>query len=364
MKNLSSALMGAMVVVSIFCGANKGQANETRVQDLRHHSEAKLLHPLNQPTAQSILAQASTDSTTPSSPFSQTADFASRAGFYGAVSTDARFATKLTLEPINASISLSPGFGINAAVGYRFKNNLRLEGEFSYGSNNVREARLPSIPGATTTISTTIPLTTAAAFTTPVPIPIPGVGIIPAGSTIPAGVVLNPGPPFTNANPVTVNGIIIPAGTDLSTVPGLTTTGGTTGTTTVTAPDIPAATVKVGGKITTLSGLVNLYYDFPTRSRFEPYVGGGLGVSRASADGLSAGYPGTTIRYDISGGTTVFVYQFMGGVAYKLNANAAATFGYRYFNVAKQSFDVNPVGKLDVGGFGVHNIELGLRYSF
>lgn len=363
MKNLDLALTSATVITFALSLTANGQTQETRIQDLHPRAEAKLLQPRNPSVEPSLLAQETpAQPVPPSSP--QAANSRSRAGFYGAVSTDARFVTKATFEPINATISLSPGFGINAALGYQFRNNLRLEGEFSYGSNNVDEARLPTIPGTTTTISTTVPLTTATAFTTPIAIPIPGIGTIPAGSTIPAGIVLNPGPPLTNAAAITVNGITIPAGTNLSTIPGLTTTGGTTGTTTVTTPPIPAATVKIGGKITTLSGLVNLYYDFPTGSPLEPYIGAGIGISHASADNLSAGYPGTTIRYDISGSSAAFAYQFRGGVAYNLSSNAAVTLGYRYFNVAKQSFDVGSIGEVDVGGLGVHNVELGFRYRF
>ncbi|MDX2231684.1 MAG: outer membrane beta-barrel protein [Leptolyngbyaceae cyanobacterium bins.349] len=353
-------LIGSITVASCLC-ASPTQAQEQRIHDFDHQLEAKFLQPLESSPERSHQAQAAPTPPTTPPPVSVAP---AKSGFYGAISTDARFTTKATLDPLNASLSFNPGFGINAAIGYRFPNNLRLEGEFSYGVNHADEARLPALPGTTTTLTTTIPLTTANAFTTAIAIPIPGVGIIPAGSTIPAGIVLNPGPPFTTTSPITVGGVTIPAGTNLSVIPGLTVTGGGTGTTTVTTPSIPAATVKVDGKISTLSGLINLYYDIPTGTAFEPYIGGGIGVSRASADDLSAGYPGTTIRYTISGSSTAFVYQLRGGVAYHLNSNAAITLGYRYFNVAQQSFEVESLGDLEVDGLGVHNIELGFRYRF
>lgn len=341
------------------------QATVTRIKDIQHNRQAAALHGLTEP----ILAQQEPTDSQNAAP-SPTTDIATtprpRDGFYFSVSGDARFVTKATISPIDAGISLSPGFGINSALGYRFKNNLRVEGEFSYGSNNVDEVSLPTIPGITTTVTNpAIPLTIANPITTPIPIAVPGFGTIPAGTTIPAGVVLNPGPPLTNATPINLGVFTIPAGTDLSALPGITTTGGVPGsTTTIRTPDIPAATLKVDGKITTISGLVNLYYDIPTGSRFEPYVGGGVGVSGARADNLSASYPGTTINYDISGGSTVFVYQLRAGVAYQVSDNSAVSLGYRYFNVAKQSFDVEPLGELEVDGLGVHNIELGFRYFF
>ncbi len=338
------------------------QATVTRIQDIQHNKQAAELQGPIEP----ILAQQETTEPEATTTPEVATTVRPRDGFYFSVSGDARFVTKTTISPVDADISLSPGFGINSAIGYRFKNNLRVEGEFSYGSNNVDEVRLPTIPGTTTTVTNpAIPLTIANPITTPVPIAVPGFGTIPAGTTIPAGVVLNPGPPLTNATPINLGVFTIPAGTDLSALPGITTTGGVPGsTTTIRTPDIPATTLKVDGKITTISGLVNLYYDIPTGTRFEPYVGGGVGLSGARADNLSASYPGTTISYDISGGSTVFVYQLRAGVAYQVSDNSSVALGYRYFNVAKQSFDVAPLGELEVDGLGVHNIELGFRYFF
>jgi opacity protein-like surface antigen len=358
---LLSAMVLSSLTLPIAALSAQAQSSELRIKDLQQHTQAKDLYFQEQPLifAQDAQPQTITTPSTPPTPSSK------KDGFYVSVSGDARFIRKARIEPVDASLTFSPGFGINAAVGYRFKNNLRLEGEFSYGSNNVDEARLPEIPPTTLgTVTTNVPLTIANPITTPIPIVIPGIGTIPAGSTIPAGVVLNPGPPITTANAVTVAGFTIPAGTNLSAIPGLTTTGGGTTTTTITSPAIPAATVKVDGKISTLSGLLNLYYDIPTGSRFEPYIGGGIGVSRASADNLSATYPGTTVGFGISGSTTAFVYQLRAGVAYNIDNNFSATLGYRYFNIAKQSFDADPFGELDVDGLGVHNIELGLRYRF
>jgi opacity protein-like surface antigen len=349
---------------ALFCASAaiaQPEAPMLRVQDMPPRSQAKDLQ--FQP-APLTLAQEATPSAPPQTPSPQLSG-SKRDGFYVSVSGDARFIGKATIQPVDASLTFNPGFGINAAVGYRFKNNLRVEGEFSYGSNPVDEVSLPGIPATTIgSTTTTVPLTLANPLTTPVPIPIPGVGTIPAGTTVPAGIVLNPGPPLTNANPIAVGPLTIPAGTDLSAIPGITTTGGGTTTTPITPPAIPAATVKVDGNITTLSGLFNLYYDIPTGSRFEPYVGGGVGVARASANDLSATYPGTTTSIGISGSTTVLVYQLRAGVAYLIDDQLSVNLGYRYFNVAKQSFDADPFGELEVDGLGVHNIELGLRYRF
>lgn len=298
----------------------------------------------------------------------------SKAGFYGSISGDARFINETTVEPSDVNLDFDTGYGVNAALGYRFRNNLRIEGQFSYGSNEIGEVGLPGIAPVTTTVTNNVitpavPLTIGAPISTPVNITVPNVGTIPAGTTIPAGVVLNPGPPVTNAAPINVGPVTVPAGTNLSVIPGLTTIGGTPETTTpttttVTTPEVPPTTVEARGQITTLSGLLNLYYDFPVSSNFEPYIGAGIGVSRASAEDVVATSPGTDLSIRLDGSSTVLVYQLMAGVAYYFSPRTALTLGYRYFNVAKQSFDSDPVGEVEADGFGVHNIELGLRFGF
>jgi opacity protein-like surface antigen len=363
MNKFQSIAISAIASTLALCPSPNAVAESEviRIRDLPEQKQASDLVP----SLQSTLAQEPTVQSSPSEPTQLQPTTPSRQGFYVSVSGDARFVSKATLDPVGASISLSPGFGVNTAVGYRFKNNLRVEGEFSYGSNNIDEARLPEIPGTSTTLTQNVPLTLSQPIITPFPIPIPGIGTIPQGVVVPAGIVFNPGPPLTNATTVVIGPFTIPAGTDLSIVAGLLPlTGGGTNTTTVITPTIPAATVKVDGRVSTLSGLLNLYYDFPISSRFESYIGGGVGITRASADNVSATYPGTTFGVRISGSTTAFVYQLRTGVAYHFDDKTSLTFGYRYFNVSKQSFDIEPVGEVDVDGLGVHNIELGFRYRF
>jgi opacity protein-like surface antigen len=357
----ASSIASIMVLCPISAAVAESEA--IHIRDVPQPNQAKDLLPSSPPA---LLAQEVVGQSAPSDSAKLPPPEPAKPGFYVSVSGDARFIRKATLDPINSSLSFSPGFGINTAVGYRFKNNLRLEGEFSYGSNDVDEAQLPDIPATTTTQTQNVPLTLATPITTPFPIPIPGVGTIPAGTLVPAGFVFNPGPPLTNATTTTIGPFTIPAGTDLSVVAGLLplTGGGTTTTTVVLTPAIPAAKVKVSGRVTTLSGLLNVYYDFPTGSRFVPYIGGGVGVTRASAENLSATYPGTPFSVKISGSAAAFVYQLRAGFAYHFDAKTALTFGYRYFNVAKQSFDLDPVGEVDVDGLDVHNIEVGLRYRF
>lgn len=298
----------------------------------------------------------------------------SKAGFYGSISGDARFLNETNVEPIDVNLDFDTGFGVNAALGYRFRNNLRVEGQFSYGSNEIGEIGLPGIAPVTTTVTNNVtipavPLTLASPISTPIGITIPNVGTIPAGTTIPAGVVLNSGPPITTASDINVGTFTVPAGTNLSFIPGLTTIGGTPQatipeTTIVTTPEVLPTTVEASGKLATLSGLLNLYYDFPLSPSFEPYIGAGIGVSRASAENVVITSPGTVLNFRLDGSSTILVYQLMAGVAYYFSPKTALTLGYRYFNVAQQSFDSEEIGEVRADGLGIHNIEVGLRFLF
>ncbi|MFP4299894.1 MAG: outer membrane protein [Spirulinaceae cyanobacterium] len=286
-----------------------------------------------------------------------------RVGFYGSVSGDARFFNNVTINPLGVGIEVEPGFGINAAGGYKFENNLRLEGQFAYGRNEIGEVNLPGAAAVTQQVN--VPLTIANDITVPAPgINVGGVNI-PAGTTLPtAGTVLNPG----NPQPTLANDLVIP---NIGTIPAGTaidpnvfqTAGGGTATNVVT-PALAAATVEASGSISTTSLLFNAYYDIETESNFEPYIGAGVGVSWASANNLSATYPGTNTTFAIDDTAFGVVYQFMGGVAYYFNPQTAVTVGYRYLGVPERTFSAGTFGELKADGLGVHNLEVGIRYMF
>lgn len=61
--------------------------------------------------------------------------------------------------------------------------------------------------------------------------------------------------------------------------------------------------------------LLSGYYDFPTKSRFVPYVGGGIGIGIDTLSAQSAVLNGTNFAIQSSTGTT-FAYQAKLGVSY------------------------------------------------
>lgn len=101
------------------------------------------------------------------------------------------------------------------------------------------------------------------------------------------------------------------------------------------------------------TGLLNLYYDFNTHSKFTPYLSGGLGLSHVSGQLADTG-SGTSFSEEDYG----FTWQAGAGLKYRASDKTAYTLGYRYIDTP----DLN-MGKADVD-HGGHEFRVGLQYSF
>jgi opacity protein-like surface antigen len=71
-----------------------------------------------------------------------------------------------------------------------------------------------------------------------------------------------------------------------------------------------------GGKLSTVSGLANVYLDIPTGTSFTPYVGAGAGMTWVNNDENDSG----------------FAFDLTGGFAVGLTDNVTLDIGYRYVN--------------------------------
>ena len=113
-------------------------------------------------------------------------------------------------------------------------------------------------------------------------------------------------------------------------------------------------TISAGGsfaKLRQLGAMVSLWYDVPTGSPLEPYVGGGVGL---------VGYHIAT--GDDGEGKVRFGWQIGGGVAYKLSRNVALTADYRYRQVKGATFDDEGSG-LVLGKLKTSLVSAGLRFT-
>jgi opacity protein-like surface antigen len=118
------------------------------------------------------------------------------------------------------------------------------------------------------------------------------------------------------------------------------------------------ATGDVGGDVTSLGVMGNMWYDFDMGGKLKPFIGGGIGMAQVEADIDSiAGIP-----VSLSGDDTVFAYQVGAGVGYDVSDKVVVTLGYRFFGTADPEFES---GSTTVEGeYQSHNIEIGMRFKF
>jgi OOP family OmpA-OmpF porin len=172
--------------------------------------------------------------------------------------------------------------------------------------------------------------------------------------------------------------------------------------------DIPGDhSIPVSGSANQLGGMVNVWYDFNTGSRWKPYVGGGLGlvrvdwgdveynrneVAQGAANELAllrvrqrlqlppdAPFPqgvreGTLAQAvlpegtvpELSGTDTVFAYQLGAGLGYEVTDAITVQVGYRMLKSNQLEFTGRSAQAMATAttDMQVHLFEIGVRYRF
>lgn len=108
-----------------------------------------------------------------------------------------------------------------------------------------------------------------------------------------------------------------------------------------------------GGDMKSWTGLLNVYYDFNTHSKFTPYLSGGVGFSRVS--GALSGVGGSPSFMEEEYG---FTWQAGAGLKYRASDKTSYTLGYRYMDTPGLE-----MGGVDVN-HGGHEFRIGLQYNF
>lgn len=126
-----------------------------------------------------------------------------------------------------------------------------------------------------------------------------------------------------------------------------------------TATDIDTTEFK------TYAAMVNLFYDFRSKSRITPYIGAGIGAAYASAN---INFDNGIDTLNVNDDAMAIIYHVGGGVSVDITKNIALTAGYRYVDTGKYEFatTVNgvDVGQVDAGDYRAHELNAGVRYSF
>lgn len=102
----------------------------------------------------------------------------------------------------------------------------------------------------------------------------------------------------------------------------------------------------------------NAYWDFNNRTRFTPYVGGGLGVafidSEGKVDGRSLG----------SKDTTNFAWNLGTGVGFAITDDLDISIGYRFAWLGDAKTKSRGAYQAKSEDIYMHQVNLGLRYTF
>jgi opacity protein-like surface antigen len=112
------------------------------------------------------------------------------------------------------------------------------------------------------------------------------------------------------------------------------------------------------GNVNTNSVMASAYVDIPTKSRWVPYVGGGLGYTNVGWGAYSATVFGVTVS-EVAGSQGVLGYQAKVGVSYLASKNADVFVEATYQGTTGFSIDLVNYDPLSSWG-----ARLGARYRF
>lgn len=106
--------------------------------------------------------------------------------------------------------------------------------------------------------------------------------------------------------------------------------------------------ISIDGDVTSLSFMVNGFYDFMPGNTFTPFVGAGIGFANVEGDIDGFG----------SEDDNVFAYQVAAGMAFAVNRSMNIDLQYRFFGTEDPDFD-----GLEAE-YTTHNLMIGFRQSF
>jgi opacity protein-like surface antigen len=123
---------------------------------------------------------------------------------------------------------------------------------------------------------------------------------------------------------------------------------------------IPTSTKS---EMTSHTVMVNAYYDFKTKTKFTPYLGGGIGVSWNNTD-TDGTVIATGVSQNYSETKANFAWNLTAGVGYQLTDAITLDANYRYVDLGKAVWGNPATAELTSDDLTAHEVYLGLRYAF
>ena len=223
-------------------------------------------------------------------------------------------------DGLGAVTSFDKGYAMSLLLGYEFENGLRLEGEFGYIRNGLKEMNVTS--AGTLTRLAGLDLTK----TPPAPCASGARGCLPS---------------YDSNFPAAAREAIKQASLGKK---------------------------KLKGNSSAYTFMLNAYYDLDLGGGLAPYAGGGAGLAVLSIKAES-GESLTEGRMLVDDKDTAFAYQFGGGLGYKISerdsgTSVTLTVDYRYFGIVNPSFNGEVTGNMIDTDFRGHYVGCGIRLKF
>ncbi|HYD68800.1 outer membrane protein [Azospirillum sp.] len=130
-------------------------------------------------------------------------------------------------------------------------------------------------------------------------------------------------------------------------------------------------------KARTLTGMINGYIDLGRWSVFEPYVGGGFGLSYNRVEGMELSFPTLDQRvWTPSGWHTSLAWQLTAGTGIVLGDGLVLDVAYRFMDLGRMQTHAGEAPRLRRGAWRIlnidgtearlraHGVQVGLRYAF
>jgi opacity protein-like surface antigen len=120
------------------------------------------------------------------------------------------------------------------------------------------------------------------------------------------------------------------------------------------------------GKDEHFYGMLNALADWQNDSAFTPYIGIGIGATKATLDNTYV-WPGSGKQITRDSSDTAFAYQFMFGALWDINTNWGLELRGRYFSSQDRTHDNHAAGivaDLEVDGSQVWTFDMGVSYKF
>jgi len=126
---------------------------------------------------------------------------------------------------------------------------------------------------------------------------------------------------------------------------------------------ISAATpTRMTSQLSSHAVMANVYYDIKTKSKFTPFIGGGIGVSRNKTQS-DVTVIATNAPAKASTTKNNFAWNLGAGVGYQLTDAITLDASYRYVDLGKAVWGT-PTMEITGQDLTSHEVTIGLRYAF